>query len=116
MRRTREQMKAQLRAEADAVIEQLLDWHEETAAPDLLQIEEWVLQLRERLGQRMAESVIAAQDASQLVEASVCRQCGERMAYKDQKSIQAETRVGLVKIERGYYYCARCKSGLFPPG
>jgi hypothetical protein len=116
MRRTREQMKAQLRAEADAVIEQLLDWHEETAAPDLMQIEEWVLQLRERLGQRMAETVIEAQDSSQLVEAPVCRQCGERMRYKDQKSTQAETRVGLVKIARGYYYCARCHSGLFPPG
>lgn len=116
MRRTREQMKARLRAEADAVIDQLLDWHEETAAPDLMQIEDLVLQLRERLGQGMAETVIEAQDASQLVEAPVCVQCGERMRYKDQKSIQAESRVGLVKIERGYYHCARCQSGLFPPG
>lgn len=116
MRRTREQMKAQLRAEADAVIEQLLDRHEETVAPSLTEIEDWVLELRERLGQRMAEAVIEAQDASQLVDAPVCPHCGERMPYKDQKAIQTETRVGLVKIERGYYYCARCKSGLFPPG
>jgi uncharacterized protein with PIN domain len=116
MRRTREQMKAQLRAAADAMIEQLLDWHEESAAPSLMQIEDWVLELRERLGQRMAETVIEAQDARQLVEAPVCPQCGERMRYKDQKATQAETRVGLVKIERGYYHCARCRSGLFPPG
>jgi len=116
MRRTRAQMKAQLQAEADAIIDQLLDRQAEAVAPNLIQIEDWVLELRERLGQRMAETVIEAQDASQLVEAPVCPGCGERMRYKDQKAIQAETRVGLVKIERGYYYCARCRSGLFPPG
>jgi uncharacterized protein with PIN domain len=116
MRGTREQMKAQLRAEADALIDQLLDRHEATAPPSLMQIEDWVLELRERLGQRMAETLIEAQDASQLVEVPVCPHCGERMRYKDQKVTQAETRVGLVKIERGYYYCARCRSGFFPPG
>ncbi len=116
MRRTREQMKAQLRAEADALIDELLDRQEQTPTPDLTQIEDWVLQLRERLGQRMAEVVIEAQDAVQLVEAPVCRQCGERMQYKDRKRLEAETRVGSVQMARGYYYCARCRSGLFPPG
>jgi hypothetical protein len=116
MRRTREQMKAQLRAEADALIDKLLDWQAETPTPDLLQIEECVLQLREQLGQRMTEVVIDAQDAVQLVAAPVCRGCGERMQYKDQKPLEVETRVGGVKLERGYYYCARCRSGLFPPG
>jgi hypothetical protein len=116
MRYTRKQKEARLLAEAQSVIEELLDWEEQTDKPNLTQIEDVVLRLRERLGQRMAEVVIDDQDARQPVAAPACPLCGEVMRYKGQKGTDVVSRIGDLDLERGHYYCARCHSGLFPPG
>ena len=116
MRHTRKQKEEKLLAEARAVIEEFLDWEEQADKPNLTQIEDVVLRLRERLSERMAEVAIADQDAKQPVQAPTCSTCGEPMRYKGQKGTDVETRVGRLDVDRGHYYCARCQSGLFPPG
>ena len=116
MKHTREQKRAKLLAEAQAVIEEFLDWEEQAAQPKLTEIEDEVLALRERFGQRLAEVALADQDAKQPVAAPTCPSCGQPLRYKGQKGLAAESRVGLLSLERGHYYCARCHSGLFPPG
>ena len=116
MKRTRAQKKAELMTHAEAVIERLLDWEEETERPNLLQIEEVVLKLRKRLGKRLAEMVVEEQEAVQPAEPPRCPDCGEAMRYKGRKSLDVESRVGALDLERGYYHCACCQSGLFPPG
>lgn len=68
MKHTREQKEAELFSEAQALIEEFLDWEEQTDKPNLTQIEDIVLRLRERLGQRMAAVALADQDAKQPVE------------------------------------------------
>jgi uncharacterized protein with PIN domain len=115
MKRSRAQKKAELLAEAEALIESLLDWDERTSKPHLRQIEDEVLALRRQFGQQLAKMVIEGQEAKQPAEAPQCPQCGEAMRYKDQKAANLESRLGPLAVERGYYYCARCKSGLFPP-
>ena len=116
MKNTREQKRAKLLAAAQAVIEELLDWEEQADRPKLTDIETEVLALRERFGQRMAEVVLADQVAKQPVAATECPCCGQPMRYKGQKGLEVESQVGLLSLERGHYYCARCHSGLFPPG
>jgi uncharacterized protein with PIN domain len=116
MRRTREQIRAQLRAEAEAAIEKVLAWQDETPTPNMRQIEDQILQVREQFGQDLAETILQVQDATQLVEAPACPECGQRMQYKDQKSTEAETRIGIIRMNRAYYYCSYCRRGLFPPG
>lgn len=116
MRHSREQKRAQLLTAAQAMIEEFLDWEEQVSRPNLTAIEDEVLRLRRQLGQRLAEVAIDDQDAVQPAEAPVCAQCGERMRYKGQKDLTVESRVGTLALARGYYYCARCKAGLFPPG
>jgi hypothetical protein len=116
MKYTREQKRARLLATAQAVIEEYLDWEEQADKPTLTAIEDEVLRLRERFGQRLAEVAIADQDAKQPVAAPACPSCGQLMRYKGQKGLDAESRVGLLSLDRGHYYCARCHSGLFPPG
>ena len=32
------------------------------------------------------------------------------------KGLDIESRLGLIEVERGYYSCACCHSGFFPPG
>jgi hypothetical protein len=116
MKLTRAQKKAKLAKAAEALIEQLLDWDERTSAPNLTQIEDEVLALRQRFGAEMVSAVLAGQEAQQPVEAPSCATCGGVMRKKGRKRKGVESRVGAVQLEREYYYCAGCKSGLFPPG
>jgi hypothetical protein len=116
MKRTRAELAAALLAEAREAIDELLDWHEETAEPDLTQIEDMVLKLRKQLGQRMTELVVEDQEAVRPVPGPACPECGQEMRYKDMKRTAIGTRSGEVSLERAYYYCEGCRSGLFPPG
>jgi hypothetical protein len=113
---TRKQSKVRLMQRAESLIDELLDWTASTPEPNLTQIEDTVLELRKRFSEEMAREVIAAQEAKQPVEAPACPKCGQKMTYKGQKDVTPQTWVGDVKIERGYYHCAACKVGLFPPG
>ena len=108
-------MRAELVAVAEEVIDELLDWHEGTEAPTLAEIEDVVLDLRKRLGMRMAGMVIEDQEAVRPVPGPACTGCGREMHYKDMKGMTVEGRAGPMKLERGYYYCDRCRRGLFPP-
>jgi ribosomal protein S27AE len=115
MKRTRAQLKAELMQELEATVEALLDWHEGTPVPTLTQIEDEVLQLRRAVGQRMSVLVLADQEAKQPVQTPGCPRCGTSLHYKGQKATQVGSRVGELALERGYYHCARCGGGFFPP-
>lgn len=116
MKQSRGQQEAELRVAAEAMIKEYLDWAESRPSPNLSAIEEAVLRLREALGARMASVVIEGQEVRQPVEAAICPHCGERLRYKGQKGNAVESRVGLLHLERGYYHCAACQHGFFPPG
>ena len=113
---SRGQRKARLMQEAEGVIDALLDWSDDTPEPNLGQIEEVVLELRERFSEAMVEEVIEGQEAKQPAIGPPCPKCGQEMGYKGQKKVTPQTWVGEVEIERGYYYCGKCKVGFFPSG
>ena len=115
MKRTRAQLKAELMAQAEEVIDELLDWHEGAEAPTFSEIEEAVLELRKQMGERMAGVMVEEQEAVRPVPGPACPGCGEEMHYKGMKKVRIEGRMGTVEIERAYYYCDRCRCGLFPP-
>ena len=112
----RERRKVRLMEQAESLIDELLDWNDSTAEPNLAQIEDVVLELRKRFSEEMAREVIEAQETKQPAVAPYCPKCGKAMTYKGQKLARPQTWVGEVGIERGYYHCAACKEGLFPPG
>lgn len=116
MRATREQKRARLLAAAEAAIDELLAWEETNKAPNLRQIEEEVLKLREGFGQELALTVLEGQEAVQPAAGVKCSQCGQAMRYKGRKPTELESWVVNGALERGYYYCPSCQRGVFPPG
>jgi hypothetical protein len=115
MPNSREEMKAKLMKEAEAVIDELLAWHLETDKPNLTQVEGKVLELRQRLSEQMSAMVIENQAAVRPVPGPACDCCGAEMRYKGLKKNTVSSWVGELKLERGYYYCERCRTGVFPP-
>ena len=116
MKRTRAELKAELMAKAELMIDELVDWTDQTSRPTLTQIEDVILKLREQMSEQMAEAVIGAQEAVRPVPGPKCPTCGGEMHYKDTKGNTVESRVGDVGLKRGYYYCETCKAGFFLPG
>lgn len=115
MKRKRAAVKAELLHKAELLIDELLDWNEQTQAPNLTQIEEIVLKLRKQLGEQMALTVIETQDNQRPSPGPRCPTCQREMHYKDVKANTVDSRVGTLPLRRGYYYCETCRTGLFPP-
>jgi hypothetical protein len=112
----KEQKRARLAAKAAEVIEAFLEWEETHLQPDLLQIEDLVLQLRKEFGRELTQLALETQAAKAPVPGPVCVRCGQEMHYKGQKATRVESRTGALTVERGYYHCPQCKTGVFPPG
>jgi len=112
---SRAERKANLMQIAEAEIEQLLDWTETTEAPDLGSIEDVVLRIRQRIGESMTQEMIRSQAAVRPVPGPSCPECKQEMHYKGMKRKEITSLIGEVKLNRGYYYCDHCQSGLFPP-
>lgn len=115
MKKPRERVEKELESKAKEVIKRLLDWNDTHPAPDLTQIEEVVLDLREELGKEFAAGLLNSQEKAEPVMER-CRRCGGEMRNKGRKRKIVESRVGGIELERGYYYCPECGAGIFPPG
>ena len=113
---TRAEIRAKLLAEAEQAIDDLRDWTEQTARPNLTQIENAVLKMRKQFSEQVAQAVLEAQAAHRPVPGPLCPRCQREMHYKDTKAHTVESRVGHLRIGRGYYYCETCQQSLFPPG
>jgi uncharacterized protein with PIN domain len=116
MKKNREKLEAEFLAEAKDLFDELMDWDDENAAPNLTQIEDLVLELRQRFGERITEKLLLRQEQRQPAERVICPKCGDEMRPKGPKLNQVETRIGNLKIEREHFYCPRCQLGIFPPG
>lgn len=114
--KNRAELKAELLAMAEARIEELLAWSEAAERPSLSAIEGTVLRIREEISVKLTEAVIQQQEQVRLVPGPHCPCCQQEMRYKASHPLDVTSWVGELKVERGYYYCARCKRGLFPPG
>ena len=114
--RTIERIRAELRIEARRAVDDLAKELAKSSGPTLVEMEEAVLTLRQRLAQRMLELIVGEQEMARPVPGPKCERCGEEMQYKGMKGMQVESRLGPLDIERAYYYCHRCKAGFFPPG
>ena len=116
MPRPRAELQAELETEAARLIAALLDWTEQTDAPDLTAIEDEVLKLRQQFGEKLAAAVVAQQPTVEPLTVK-CPKCDRPMHQKKKRQRRrVQGRVGGVSLNRAYYYCDHCQVGLFPPG
>ena len=113
---SKEEKRARLLAKAAQAIDEYLEWEEQNERPDLTQIEEIALKLRKEFGQTITQVATESQAEKTPVPGPKCSKCGQEMRYKGKKTSQVESRTGNLKVERGYYYCPKCKESVFPPG
>lgn len=116
MKAEEKKIKKELMIEAEIMIDELLEWDEKNNAPTMTEIEDIVLELRKRMSEKMAQAIVGNQEQKQPVPGPTCSQCRKEMRNKGQKGNEVESRVGQIRVERGYYYCPKCKEGSFPPG
>ena len=116
MKRTREQIKAELMKKAEQEIDHLLDWEEKADKPTLTQFENQVLTTRKALSEAMLEGVLAGQEMRQSAEPVLCPKCGQPTENKGLQTKEVETRAGMLRLRRQYHYCAPCQVGFFPLG
>jgi hypothetical protein len=91
VKRTRDEKKTGLMEEAEALIDELLEWDEGAAAATLTDIEDVILRLRKRMGQRMAEEVLGGQAAKEPVPGPACATCQQEMRYRGKKEREVES-------------------------
>ncbi len=114
-KKTRAEKKGALMAQAGAIAEELLDWTEKTQDPTLTEIEDVVLLLLQRMGQRRTETALESQANAEPLQFPACPKCHRPMQPKGRKTKKVVSATGEVDVVRSYFYCPDCEQGLFPP-
>ena len=109
------ELKARLKAESEAAIEQLLASRKTPAEASLADIEQVVRAASQQFEQALTAELLAA-SAAELPAWPTCPQCRQKMKNKGKRRRRVVTETGEVEIERHYYHCATCGQGFFPPG
>lgn len=110
------QLQARLEASARAVIEELLAEQKDPARRTLTDIEQAVRVAGQKLEQALTVELVAESAAQLELDWPLCPDCGRRMKAKGRRLKRLVTEMGAVSLEREYYYCAGCRTGIFPPG
>jgi hypothetical protein len=113
---SREALKAQLLAQAEAAIDELLAKKKAPAIASLAEIEHVVRQAGETIQEAMTTALLQESGAELTAQWPTCPTCGQRLLAKGKRPRRVVTKTGEAVVEREYYYCRHCQKGIFPPG
>lgn len=116
MKKSREQLKAELMTKMEEVVEQMLEWREQGQGYTFREIEDEVMLLGQSVQQALTEAAIGQEESRQPAKPPDCPACGEKMVDKGLRARQVRGRGGQVTVKRGYYTCPKCGQGFFPSG
>jgi len=116
MVKSKEHVLRELMEEAEGKFKGLLDWYEAHPDATLAEIEEQVGEMRQELVGKVIEGALALSGKGFQLEGVRCEGCREVMKFQGYRERTVQTVEGEVRVSRAYYYCPRCKRGIFPPG
>lgn len=116
MSTSKAELKAQLLAQAEAAIDELLAQRKAPATASLADIEQVVRQAGETIQEAMTTALLQASGAELAASWPTCPTCGKRLLAKGKRRRHVVTETGEAEISRDYYYCRYCRKGVFPPG
>jgi NADH pyrophosphatase NudC (nudix superfamily) len=111
MSNKKDELKAKLLAQAEASIEQMLSDERLSETMTLTDIEDVIGELETDFRQRVLREVIGEQEES----SRSCPECGGKLRHKGKRRKRLVTLRGETDIERVYYQCEACDTGVFPP-
>ena len=103
------QLKAELMKEMEAEIDQLVESYKHSGPLTMTQLEDLLLAARQRMGQKLAERLIALQEQEVAAPIKQVRCCARRV-----KKVTVTSRLGKVTYERAYYYDPEERRGYYP--
>jgi len=113
MAKSRQEAEAEFLRAAAAMYQRLHEWRSQNLDASFDEIAEQVTpQRRELMGVLLKQ---LAEQADEKVQAPPCEACGREMVYKGTPGRGIVHSEGEAGLERAYYHCADCESGLFPP-
>ena len=114
---TDDELKAQMKAQAEAAIEKLFAEKKSPKEIKLSDIEQVVNEAGEAIKADLTAGLVEqVSEEPAEVPGPSCPSCGQEMRYKGHKPKQVIAETGEVTVKRAHYYCDTCRSGLFPPG
>jgi hypothetical protein len=113
---TREELKRELLAKAEAAIDEMLGKKPANNKITLREIEGLAIQTGQRLEAEVLGSLLASSGPDSGADGPVCASCGRKMQRKGWRKRRVISEAGESEIRRPYYYCEQCKTGTFPPG
>jgi hypothetical protein len=114
MHKTRKQVKEAMMRAMEAEVDALMEWLDATPTPNLTEIEEQVIRLREVVSAKTTAAVLEGQVACDPLEAH-CPGCGGVAIPKGLKKLGIQSSCAALDVDRSYWYCPSCKKGFFPP-
>ncbi len=111
MSKKKEDLKAQLLAQAETTIDKILSDERLSEKMTLSDIESIVGGSEADFRQRVLEEIIAIQQETP----TTCPMCGGKLRNKGKRTKRMVTLRGETEIERSYYQCEACNKGYFPP-
>ncbi|MEW5958755.1 MAG: hypothetical protein AB1801_13565 [Chloroflexota bacterium] len=111
-----EKERAEFMKATSEMYEDLRQWRAKHPGASINEIANQITPKRRELMGQLLVQLAGQHGDGEVIEGVNCPECGEVMSYKGKPSRDVIHKEGKQELVRSYYYCARCKSGLFPPG
>ena len=111
MSKKKDDLKAKLLAETEKAFEKMLSDERMSQKMTLTEIEDVIGDLERDFRERVLHEVMGEQEE----QAMTCPDCGGQLRNKGKHSKRLVTMRGETDIERTYYQCEACGTGIFPP-
>ena len=109
-----DELKSKIMIRVENLVEQTLAQAEHPLT--LTEIEELALGVRRQVEAEITAALVEQRVQNTSSELPMCPTCGRRMHPKGKKQRDIRTGSGEIAIQRPYFYCSHCRSGIFPPG